>query len=78
MGDGKRGRIIFLFFLLETYYENYVYITCCDKNLVEHRNVLGWLAEKGYQFTDDEQEAEIVVVNTCCFIGDAKEESTIR
>ena len=33
------------------------------------------LAEKGYQFTDDEQEAEIVVVNTCCFIGDAKEES---
>ena len=37
--------------------------------------MLGMLAEKGYQFTDDEQEAEIVVVNTCCFIGDAKEES---
>ena len=37
--------------------------------------MLGMLSEKGYQFTDDEQEAEIVVVNTCCFIGDAKEES---
>lgn len=33
------------------------------------------LAQKGYSFTDDEQEAEAVVVNTCCFIGDAKEES---
>ena len=47
----------------------------CDKNLVETEMILGMLAEKGYQFTDDEQEAEIVVVNTCCFIGDAKEES---
>ena len=47
----------------------------CDKNLVDTEMMLGMLAEKGYQFTDDEQEAEIVVVNTCCFIGDAKEES---
>ena len=47
----------------------------CDKNLVATEMMLGMLAEKGYQFTDDEQEAEIVVVNTCCFIGDAKEES---
>ena len=46
-----------------------------DKNLVDTEMMLGMLAEKGYQFTDDEQEAEIVVVNTCCFIGDAKEES---
>ena len=41
----------------------------CDKNLVDTEMMLGMLAEKGYQFTDDEQEAEIVVVNTCCFIG---------
>ena len=47
----------------------------CDKNLVDTEMMLGMLAEKGYQFTDDEQETEIVVVNTCCFIGDAKEES---
>ena len=47
----------------------------CDKNLVDTEMMLGMLAEKGYQFTDDEQAAEIVVVNTCCFIGDAKEES---
>ena len=47
----------------------------CDKNLVDTEMMLGMLAEKSYQFTDDEQEAEIVVVNTCCFIGDAKEES---
>ena len=37
--------------------------------------MLGMLAERGYSFTDDENEADAVVVNTCCFIGDAKEES---
>ncbi len=47
----------------------------CDKNLVDSEKMLGMLAEKGYTFTDDETEADIVVVNTCCFIGDAKEES---
>lgn len=47
----------------------------CDKNLVDTEMMLGMLAEKGYTFTDDEEEAEAVVVNTCCFIGDAKEES---
>lgn len=47
----------------------------CDKNLVDSEMMLGMLAEKGYEFTDDEREADIVVVNTCCFIGDAKEES---
>lgn len=47
----------------------------CDKNLVDTEMMLGMLREKGYSFTDDETEAEIVVVNTCCFIGDAKEES---
>lgn len=47
----------------------------CDKNLVDTEVMLGMLAEKGYTFTDDEEEAEAVVVNTCCFIHDAKEES---
>ncbi len=47
----------------------------CDKNLVDTEIMLGLLSEKGYTFTDDEDAADIVVVNTCCFIGDAKEES---
>lgn len=47
----------------------------CDKNLVDTEMMLGMLAEHGYTFTDDESEAEAVIVNTCCFIGDAKEES---
>lgn len=47
----------------------------CDKNLVDSEMMLGMLAKSGYEFTDDEREADIVVVNTCCFIGDAKEES---
>lgn len=47
----------------------------CDKNLVDTEMMLGMLGDKGFSFTDDETEAEIVIVNTCCFIGDAKEES---
>lgn len=47
----------------------------CDKNLVDSEYMLGMLAAAGYQMTDDEQEAEVVVVNSCCFINDAKEES---
>lgn len=47
----------------------------CDKNLVDSEMMLGLCAERGFEFTDDESEADIVVVNTCCFIGDAKEES---
>lgn len=47
----------------------------CDKNLVDSEVMLGLLAKRGYGFTDDETEADIIVVNTCCFIGDAKEES---
>lgn len=47
----------------------------CDKNLADTEYMLGKLEKKGYSFTDDETEAEIVVVNTCCFIHDAKEES---
>ena len=47
----------------------------CDKNLVDTEMMLGLLRDKGYSFTDDETQADIAVVNTCCFIGDAKEES---
>ena len=47
----------------------------CDKNLVDSEVMLGMLVDKGYTFTDDENEADIIVVNSCCFINDAKEES---
>ncbi len=47
----------------------------CDKNLVDSEMMLGMLEEKGYTFTADESEADVVIINTCCFIGDAKEES---
>ncbi len=47
----------------------------CDKNLVDSEVMLGMLMEKGYTFTDDEETADIIVINTCCFIHDAKEES---
>ena len=47
----------------------------CDKNLVDTEMMLGQLSEEGFTFTDDETQAEVIVVNTCCFINDAKEES---
>ena len=47
----------------------------CDKNLVDTETMLGYLSQKGYEITDDENEAEAVVINTCCFIHDAKQES---
>lgn len=47
----------------------------CDKNLVDSEEMLGLLTSHGYSITDDESEADIIVVNTCCFIHDAKEES---
>ncbi|MBO5459019.1 MAG: 30S ribosomal protein S12 methylthiotransferase RimO [Lachnospira sp.] len=47
----------------------------CDKNLVDTENMLGILRERGFEFTDDEMEAEIIAINTCCFINDAKQES---
>ncbi|MBA4699029.1 MAG: 30S ribosomal protein S12 methylthiotransferase RimO [Ruminococcus sp.] len=47
----------------------------CDKNLVDTEVMLGLLASRGYEMTDSETEADIIVVNTCCFIHDAKEES---
>lgn len=47
----------------------------CDKNLVESETMLGLLTEAGYEIVQDETEAELIIVNTCCFIHDAKEES---
>ena len=47
----------------------------CDKNLVDSESMIGILEKRGYTFTDDEEEAEVIVINTCCFINDAKEES---
>ena len=47
----------------------------CDKNLADTEMMLGLLQNRGFEFTDDETEADAAVVNTCCFIGDAKEES---
>ncbi len=47
----------------------------CDKNLVDTEVMLGQLRDRGYQLVNDEEEAQVVVVNTCAFIHDAKEES---
>ncbi|MCI9617157.1 MAG: 30S ribosomal protein S12 methylthiotransferase RimO [Eubacterium sp.] len=47
----------------------------CDKNLVDSEHMSGILSNAGYEFTDDEREAEVIVINSCCFIHDAKEES---
>lgn len=47
----------------------------CDKNLVDTEVMLGLLKKDGFSFTEEEAEAEVIVINTCCFINDAKEES---
>lgn len=47
----------------------------CDKNLVDTEVMLGILAQRGHQMVDDENEADVIIINTCCFIHDAKEES---
>ena len=47
----------------------------CDKNLVDSEVMLALLNERGCVLTDEETEADIIIINTCCFINDAKEES---
>ena len=47
----------------------------CDKNLVDSEEMLGALQQRGFVFTDDEEEADAAIVNTCCFIMDAQKES---
>ncbi len=47
----------------------------CDKNLADSEEMLGLLTAQGYEIAEDEKQADAVVINTCCFINDAKEES---
>ena len=47
----------------------------CDKNLVDSEMMITSLRKNGFVLTDDIEDADVIVVNTCCFIGDAKEES---
>lgn len=53
----------------------------CDKNLVDTEFMLGMIRDAGtfdgqpIEMTDDEYQADIIIINTCCFINDAKEES---
>ncbi|MDR1800481.1 MAG: 30S ribosomal protein S12 methylthiotransferase RimO [Lachnospiraceae bacterium] len=49
----------------------------CDKNLVDSEKMLGFLRNRGFEFTSDEEKADVIAVNTCCFIQDAKEESIL-
>ena len=47
----------------------------CDKNLVDTEFMIGTLQASGHTFTNEEDEADAIVINSCCFINDAKEES---
>ena len=47
----------------------------CDKNLADSEEMLGLLTARGHEIVDDETQADAIVINTCCFIHDAKEES---
>ena len=47
----------------------------CDKNLSDSEEMLGLLTERGHNIVNSEEEADAIVINTCCFIHDAKEES---
>ena len=47
----------------------------CDKNLVDAEEMMAFLARDGHSFTEDPAEADLIIVNTCCFIEDAKKES---
>ena len=47
----------------------------CDKNLVDSEFMIGMLTSEGVVLCDDETEADIIIINSCCFINDAKEES---
>lgn len=64
-GRQERGTMYKLFFIS----------LGCDKNLVDAEYMLGMLAADDITITDEEKEADVIVINTCCFIGDAKEES---
>lgn len=47
----------------------------CDKNTIDSQLMIGLIQEKNYSIQEDPKEAEIIIVNTCCFIQEAKEQS---
>lgn len=47
----------------------------CPKNLVDTENIMGALTARGYEIVEDEETADVIIINTCCFINDAKQES---
>ena len=47
----------------------------CDKNLADSEQMLGILTRNGHEIVGSEEEAEAIIVNTCCFIKDARDES---
>lgn len=47
----------------------------CDKNLADSEHMISLLRERGHEITEEESLAEVIVINSCCFIHDAKEES---
>ena len=47
----------------------------CDKNLVDTEYMIGALRDAGHTFTNEEGKAQAIIINSCCFINDAKEES---
>ena len=64
-----------LWYMTHTNKKLYMVSLGCDKNLVDSEEMLAILADHGYIITDDETEADCAVINTCCFIEDAKKES---
>lgn len=50
----------------------------CDKNLVDTEVMLGLLASRGYEMTDDERQADIIVINTCCFIHEQQKRRAFK
>ncbi len=47
----------------------------CAKNLVDTEGMLGIITQNGLEIVEDESEADVIIINTCCFINDAKQES---
>ena len=64
-----------LWYMTHTNKKLYMVSLCCDKNRVDSEEMMAILADHGYVITDDETEADCAVINTCCFIEDAKKES---
>jgi len=48
----------------------------CSKNLVDSEVMLGLLSKNGFEITPNEKNADILIINTCAFVQDARNEST--